>query len=819
MDAVRRFPAQWGWSGVLTGLFLLTLALPTFTFFSNSVDYALLHLVLEFASMAISLMIVALAWNLRNLEANTRVMIIGWASLGVLIIDMAHALSFPGMPNLVTESSTQKGIVFWLAGRAVAAAGFLLLALAPNRHWPRWLWFAGVAVVGTAAFTIVWLGLWNPQTAPDFFIPGEGLTPLKRAIEYVLSAAYALAAVLLVRRAHREDSTDLAWLAAAAWALTLAELYFTLYATASDVFNLVGHLFKVVAYIMVYRAIFVAGVQAPYRELARESALLRSLLDSLPDQVSVVDMRGRLLGANRSFAQQFGLTTEDLAGRSVAELEGPARRRGEPHWFEDGSSRFDETVTNRRLTRYYDTVRTPFAGENGERLGFVEVSRDITAQRSADERIHQLALFDQLTGLPNRILLQEQADSSLQNPELTGSTQAMVFLDLDDFKAINDTLGHRLGDLVLTETARRLERVVDGAGRVYRLGGDEFAVLAAPCTLDNAVELVGAMIHALDAPYRLDGNEVSLSASAGIAMYPTDGDTFDALAVRAEAAMYRAKADGRHAYRFFSGDMLIDAADRLQLLTDLRRAIAERQFVVHYQPQIRLADGAIAGLEALVRWQHPERGLVAPDVFIPLAEESGLILPLGEFVLDQALTDAAAWRAAGATDVTMAVNVSAVQFLQVDLVERVERALLRRDFPGDMLELEITESIAMANPAQARTTLHRLHQLGIAIAIDDFGTGYSSLAYLKGFAIDLLKIDQSFVRDLGTSTNDTAIVNAILDFAQALGIETVAEGVETKAQAEYLAEHGCLYGQGFWFHRPMPAEQISRLFQPVRETT
>jgi diguanylate cyclase (GGDEF)-like protein/PAS domain S-box-containing protein len=737
----------------------------------------------------------------------------------VLIIDMAHTLSFPGMPDFVTASSTQKGIMFWLAGRFVAAAGFLLLALLPARHWPRQLWFVGVAVISAAALGVVWLGLWNPETAPDFFVPGEGLTPLKRTIEYALSAGYALAAILLIRRARREDSPELAWLAAAAWALTLAELYFTLYTTASDVFNLVGHLFKVTAYVMVYRAIFVAGVQAPYRELAREGSRLRSLLDSLPDQVSFVDMRGRLIDANRSFAQQFGLTTDETVGRSVAELGGPERRRGEPHWSDDGSARFEETVTDHRLTRYFDTVRTPFTGQDGERLGFVEVSRDVTAQRSADARIHQLALYDQLTGLPNRILLHERAAASLSDPDRAGETQALIFLDLDDFKAINDTLGHRVGDLVLEETARRLRDVVDGAGQVFRLGGDEFAVVVAPCGLDTAVDLVGAMIGSIDRPYRLEGNDFTLSASAGIAMHPTDGETFDDLAVRAEAAMYRAKADGRHAYRFFSGDMLIDAAERLQLLTELRRALAEQQLVVHYQPQIRLADGAIAGVEALVRWQHPQRGLVPPDVFIPLAEESGLILELGEFVLDRALTDGAVWRAMGARDLTVAVNVSAVQFLQADLVDRVQRALLRRDFPGDMLELEITESIAMANPAQAQAILTRLHDLGIAIAIDDFGTGYSSLAYLKGFAIDLLKIDQSFVRDLGADPNDTAIVDAVLDFAQALGIETVAEGVETQAQADYLREHGCLYGQGYWFHRPMPADEMTELLQPVRETT
>ena len=712
---LTQFRAQLAWSTVLTLLFAVGLALPGIVFFTDPVDYTILHTVLEFTSMAISLMVVALAWNLRYLDHNSQVMLVGWTSLGVLVVDLAHTLSFPGMPALGTESSAQKAITFWLAGRIIAAAGFLLIAVVPTRHWSPRLWVPGVVIVTTATLIAVWIGIFHTQWVPTFFVDGEGLTTVKRVIEYVLSASYALAALLLLLRARRERSQELAWLAAAAWTLTLAELYFTLYVDVAD--------------------------------------------------------------------------------------------------------RFEETSNVDGAVVHFDTMRTPYQGADGADLGVIEVSRDVSAQHEADARIHELAFYDQLTGLPNRTLLGDEAAAAFGDPVLQGQSQALVFLDLDDFKTTNDTLGHRVGDLLIAETAGRLVEAAGPGARVARLGGDEFAILASPCTLEDATALAARLVRAIDEPYRIEHYELSLTGSAGVAMYPTDGTTFGDLAVRADAAMYRAKEDGRHGFRFFSGDMLADSAEHLQLLTELRRAVAEDQFELHYQPQIRLADGAVAGLEALVRWRHPERGLLMPDVFISLAEESGLILQIGGLVLDRALADAAVWWAAGATDLTMAVNVSAVQFVQADLVERIDEALARSGFPPHLLELEITESIAMSNPALAAATITRLHERGISIAIDDFGTGYSSLAYIKGFAIDLLKIDRSFVCDLDADSSDAAIVDAIIDFARALGIETVAEGVETESQAEFLRTHDCLYGQGFWFHRPMPADDVTRLLQPVRETT
>jgi diguanylate cyclase (GGDEF)-like protein/PAS domain S-box-containing protein len=802
-------------------LFLAGLAMPRIVFFSSPEDYAILHTVLEFTSMAISLMVVALAWNLRHLERNSQIMLVGWISLGVLIVDLAHTLSYQGMPALVTESTPQKAITFWLAGRIIAAVGFLLIAIIPTRHWPSRLWLPVSAAITVAALVLVWIGIVHTQWVPTFFVPGEGLTLTKRVLEYVLSTAYGVAAVLLVLRARREASAELAWLATAAWTLALAELYFTLYGDVTDVFNLMGHILKVVAYAMVYRAIFVAGVQDPYRRLARETSLLRSLIDSVPDLISFTDQDGRLLGVNRAFSSRFHVSPDDAVGRSpvdVAWTDGRSRTR--LPLMSDDIERFEESVPDSAgVPQFFDTLQTPYFTAKGERLGVIEVSRDVTAQRRAEERIHHLALYDHLTGLPNRIMLGDRAASSFDDPALAGQAQALVFLDLDDFKTINDTVGHRIGDMLIQEAAARLLSAAGDGAHVARLGGDEFAVLAAPSSLAATTDLVSRLIAAIDQPFRIERYDLALTASAGIAMFPTDGTTFDELVVRADAAMYRAKQEGRHTYRFFSGDMLANAAERLELLTALRKAVENDELVVYYQPQVSLADGAIVGVEALVRWQHPTLGLVQPGAFIGLAEDSGLILPIGEAVLNQALADAMEWERTGGRPITVSVNLSAVQFVQTDLAERIRRALLRSGFPAERLELEITETIAMVNPDMAAATIEGLHGMGVQVSIDDFGTGYSSLAYLKRFRIDKLKIDRSFVQDLGRDPDDEAIVTAVIQVAKALRCVTIAEGVETNEQQEFLRSHGCDIAQGFHLHRPMPVGALVGLLRAGAATT
>ena len=806
-----RFRRQLAWTGALTLLFVASMALPSYVFFSVPTDYTVLHTVLEFTSMAISLMIVALAWNLRVLQLNSQILTIGFFSMGVLLVDLAHALTFVGMPHLVTESSTQKTIPFWLAGRAIAAIGFLVLALVPIRHWSPRIWFPGLAIIAVACAAIWWVGLYRPEWFPTFFIPGEGVTTVKRLAEYLLAGLYALAAFLLARRSRREADDQLAWLAVAAWILALSELYFTLFVDVTDVYNLLGHLFKVTAYVMVYRAVFVAGVRQPRLQLAQEGALMRSLIDSIPDLISYTDRGGKLLGANRAFSTRIGVKPTDVVGRSPVDmLWSSGQGRSALPRMSDSDQRYEEILHDPDgMTHYFDTLLTPYFAEDGERLGVIEVSRDMTAQRAADARIRHLALFDHLTGLPNRAMMGDHAAESFADP--ANRTQAVIYLDLDDFKTTNDTVGHDVGDLIIIETAKRLSEAAGPEVFLCRLGGDEFAVLSPRCDLDGAAALTQGLLEAIDRPYLIDQYDLSLTASAGIAMYPTDGTVFDELASRADAAMYAAKDDGHNAYRFFSGDMLLRSKRQLELLAALRRAIKNDELVLHYQPQWSLTDEAIVGVEALVRWQHPELGLLQPAEFIGLAEESGLIMPIGEWVMQRAMADAVGWPESAGGPVTVAVNMSAVEFLQTGLVLRIQRDLLRSGLPPGRLEIEITESVAMANPEKAAVQLERLHEMGVSLSIDDFGTGYSSMAYLRRFHVNTLKIDRSFVEDLGHDADDEAIVSAIVEMSRALRCTTVAEGVETHEQLHFLRAHGCDVAQGYLLGRPVPADEIVAL--------
>jgi len=437
---------------------------------------------------------------------------------------------------------------------------------------------------------------------------------------------------------------------------------------------------------------------------------------------------------------------------------------------------------------------------------------DLVAQRTAmlqvsEEKYRILTHRDPLTGLPNRALFAELLAHSVQQAEHTGARFALLCLDLDKFAAINETQGHSLGDRLLVQVAQRLQGLLPDRDAIARVGGDEFNIV-----LDHGAQ--GAdltaqhMIDALAAPFVLDGQPIYVSASVGIAAYPEDGASAEALQSKADAALHQAKLDGRGSLRFFSPEIMLRAKERLSLEAEMRRALDQGEFRLHYQPQLRLADHKMVGLEALVRWEHPQRGLIPPGLFIPLAEESGLIMPLGTWVLHEAARQVRAWRDAGLDPGPVAVNISALQFGTGDFVATVERALAAHQVEPRHLELEITESCLMANRDQAATALEALRQHGVRLAIDDFGTGYSSMSYLQQFKVHKLKIDMSFVRGLEASASSQSIVTAIIALGHSLQFDIVAEGVETPQQMEHLRRLGCDMVQGYLIGRPAPAPAI-----------
>jgi len=455
------------------------------------------------------------------------------------------------------------------------------------------------------------------------------------------------------------------------------------------------------------------------------------------------------------------------------------------------------------LQRLADNVS--FALENFDRAD---------EKTKADERIEYLASHDSLTGLPNREMFNELLRHAIEVACRHQRRFAMLFIDLDRFKVINDSLGHDAGDILLTEIGNRLRETLRSSDVVARLGGDEFVVILEETAEREDVERIAHnLLSVLGEPMQLSGHECHTTASIGIAMYPSDGSDVQTLIKNADMAMYFAKEDGKNGFRFFTKDTRTQSIERLTLETALRRALDRNQFALHYQPKVDMATGQITGVEALLRWTHPELGVLPPMQFIPLAEETGLIVPIGRWVLKEACAQNMAWQRRGLRRISMAVNLSPRQFVDQHLLQDIDEALAASGMSPVLLQLEVTESMVMRNVSRAVKVLDAIQSRGIRLAIDDFGTGYSSMSLMKQFPIDTIKIDRSFVRDLPKDSEDQAIAQAIISMGKALGMTVVAEGVETTEQETFLRDHACDEMQGYLFSKPVPPQQMADLLR------
>jgi len=453
----------------------------------------------------------------------------------------------------------------------------------------------------------------------------------------------------------------------------------------------------------------------------------------------------------------------------------------------------------------------------GTVINLIGIFSDISERKMAEERIQHLAHYDTLTGLPNRALFSDRLQQALIYAHRNQSSVALLFLDLDRFKQINDTLGHGVGDQLLQMVSQRLLECVREQDTVSRQGGDEFIAVLPGTDRDGADLVAEKILNAVIQPYVIEGHDLRVSCSIGIALYPSQAQDVDALVKYADVAMYQAKEGGRNKFLHFDPSMNASAYERLKMETSLRGAIERNELQLYYQPQIDLVDGRLIGCEALVRWRHPEMGLVSPASFIPLAEETGLIMPISDWVLEEALRQTREWRDAGLPEVTVSVNLSALQFRQRNLHEQVSQLLGKYALQAQVLDLELTEGILMQGVERTLSMLHELTLMGVGLSIDDFGTGYSSLSYLKRFPIQKLKIDQSFVRDVTHDSNDATMVRTIILMAHSLKLHVIAEGVETEDQADFLRQAGCERAQGYLFGRPMPAADFALHLQAARD--
>lgn len=1084
--------AWWALSLLALGL-VLALWLPAPQMARGLAQYVPLHTTLEVFSISVAVLVFAVGWSSQRYRPSEAALWASTAFLGVGLLDLLHTLSYAGMPDFITPSGPEKAINFWFAARALAALALLAAAGLSWRRVPRLpRWVALTSVLGLVGVGHVFL--WTPDWMPRTFIPGQGLTPFKLAVEYALIAAYLLAALLLLWRLRQPREFNAGGLLMAAAAMAMSEFFFTRYADVTDLYNLLGHVYKIVAYAFLYWALFVETLQRPYQALRASQAQLQGTLSALPDLLFEMDVAGNYQAIHAGPKEALLADTRALVGRNVRDVMpeaaartclqalGEAHREGQsrgarltlevasgtrhfelsigrsrseagdghhllvlsrdvtpiveqeralahearlsaalltlpdasrrlseqevlrhaleqaceltdstvavgylvtaesltggasPGWtsaavsrdpalaapwqdpvpvqpwaqalqqhtlclnqlearhplltrwlavpvIEDGQVRAVVGVGNKATgydPRDQQTLRTladrlwtaldrrrqeralqakqaeldHFFSANldlfcigdtqgtllrvngaweamagvpaGQLLGrhfldfihpddraatfaafdrlkqrdsvvdfecrwlrldgevrhiewrargsgqlFYASARDVTDKRASAARIHHLSHYDQLTGLPNRLLLQQEFEHALDTARRHGNGLALVYVDLDHFKAINEALGPAMGDQLLRTLAWRLRSHLRDQDTLCRPAGDEFIVLLPGSDQRQAATTVEALLHALQDPLTLAGQEISVGASAGIAVYPNDGDHLDGLQMAAESAMYQAKQVGRNAIRFYSPAMQQDAARVLALSSALKQALPRGELHLVYQPQLALDDTRVVGAEALLRWHSPQWGVVMPSEFVPLAEDNGLIVPIGDWVLRTAMRQLRQWHDSGLSDFGIAINLSALQFAQPGLAERIAGMAAEAGVPPHCVELELTEAVALQQPEAAQQTMEALVTAGFRLAIDDFGTGYSSMNYLKRFAVHKLKIDQGFVRELDANSDDCAIVTAIIQMAHSLGMSTVAEGVETEAQLDFLRRKGCDEVQGFLFSGPLDARAFA----------
>ncbi|MDT5120573.1 MAG: hypothetical protein QOC96_55 [Acidobacteriota bacterium] len=557
-------------------------------------------------------------------------------------------------------------------------------------------------------------------------------------------------------------------------------------------------------------------------EMNKANQTLRVLIEASPLAIFVLDTQAQVSLWNPAAERMFGWNEQELLNKPLPII--PDERR------EDFQARFASALQGQALSNFETRHQrkdktllevslwtTTLLDPNGEISGVMAIVADITERKQAEARIHYLAYHDTLTGLPNRVSFEERLTEAISRVESSQHPLAVLFLSLDRFKKFNDTLGHIVGDQLLHHVAERLSASMREGDTLARFASDEFAfVLTHTQSSDDVAEMAHKFQSLLEASFAIDEQELYVTASVGIGLYPHDGVDAQSLLKNAGAALYRAKQQGGNNFQFYTADMNERALKRLALENSLRSALERKEFAVYYQPQVNINTGRVVGMEALVRWRHPELGLVSPSEFIPLAEDTGLIAPIGEWVLRTACAQTKAWLDCGFAPLHIAVNLSPRQFQQPDLLSMIERHLKETGLDPRYLELEVTESSVMKNPESAISTLRELKAMGIKISIDDFGSGYSSLSYLKHLPIDVLKIDQSFVADMTTDPKDAAIVMATIQLAHSLQLKVTAEGVETDEQLRFLRLLRCDEMQGYLFCRPLPVEAFEQLLHEGR---
>lgn len=811
---------------------LLTFAVPMLWWVSHPARqiviepmvFVLLHTVIELLAIVVAMLVFITGYRAILSARKGAVVLLGVAFFGVGLLDFLHTISYVGMPDALSANTPHKSMFFWLLARMLAATAMLAYASVSSLSEVTTLRKRlALALVLAAVGLLGAVGLLWPDRVPALFIPGQGLTALKIGLEWLIITVNLVTLAVLW---HRREVLVRECVLALAFAVALSavsELFFTMLGVIDkDAANALGHFYKVAAYLYLFHATFNESLRRPLERMAAQHLRETVTLNAAPDGVMWLDEGGRILMANPGMEALSGYPASDLVGQNV-DIFLPTHLRErhaqsmrgyflEPHPRPMGV--LDLSLLRRDGPLLPVDISLGHWEDEGKRHAIAYV-RDLTERRKFEESLRHQATHDELTGLPNRWLFRLQLNQALGRARRSGTQAALLLLDLDHFKSVNDSFGHATGDALLLQVSSRIRGSLRENDSLARLGGDEFAILLTDLTTaDEAIAVSAKLLTALQSPYRLHDEDVYSGGSLGMAFYPGDAKEGETLLRFADMAMYQAKQAGRGTHACYSAEMDRRVHDDMQLHTRLKAALAQGRLTLHYQPQVSVQSGAIVGAEALLRWHDPVLGNVAPTRFIAVAEATGLILPLSDWVLETACAQLAAWESAG-TPLHVAVNVSAQQFRQRDLPDKVRAILERTGARAQWLGIEITESVAMTQPQQAREQLNALADLGCRVALDDFGTGYSSLGYLKALPVSTLKIDKSFMEGIPHDANGVTISRAIIALAHSLGLTLVAEGVETDDQLAFLRQSGCEVYQGWLFAKAMAAQDLTDRLRPV----
>ena len=795
------------------------------------------HTLIEFFTIIISFIMFTLAWSTKSYTKNHFLIFLACGYLWIGFLDLIHTLVYKGM-GVFVEGSGNLSTQFWLAARYLEALLLLSAPFVAIRKQKEYLSITLFGVLAAGFSALILLGKF-----PTTFIEGQGVTSFKVYSEYLI-VLLLVSAMISLRYTGRGISPRERKLISVSIAMTIcAELAFTYYVDVYGLSNLSGHIFKLFSFWLIVEAIIVSNLQSPYTALRKSEESFKRLFENSEisiwneDFSKVIETLNKLRHEGVSDFHQYLKNNDQVAWQLASMVKIVQVNEATLHLFaarnsEEFFRRIDETFAANAIDVFIKGLhaiwekKKAFRSEamyhtlDGREIscmisfqipetaeGFQSVPVtlvDITARKQNEARIWRQGNFDGLTGLVNRNLFTDRLSHALDCAERSQTRVALLFIDLDGFKYVNDTLGHLLGDKLLQEASQRLVCHMRKSDTVARLGGDEFAIVLPEINSSHDIEaIVNKILLDLAQPYRLQKHDSFVSASIGITIFPDDGNDTVTLLRKADSAMYRAKAKGRNNFQFFTQEIDDEAMRRKALEEALHTALENGDFSLNYQPIINIQTGNAESAEALIRWNHPEKGVVSPMEFIPLAEEIGLIAPIGEWVLRKACREAMTWPITDNKPLRVAVNLSSYQFQRQNIPKLVKSALLETGLPAERLTLEITESLLLSDNNITLNQLQEIRSLGVQLSIDDFGTGYSSLSYLKKFPVTSLKIDRSFTLNLPTDSEDVALVNAILSMATSLNLRVVAEGIETEAQAAFMGATNCQYLQGYLYSKPL----------------